>query len=128
MRCRKCGHELSPAATVCPNCKQPVRGAALAPVNPQDESEFGGWRGLLADMVPGGVAPLAVAAFYLGLLSFLCFPAPFALALGILALRDLKKQPERGGKARAIFGIVMGVIGSAFLLLGLAGIVLGPAH
>ena len=52
----------------------------------------------------------AIAAGYVGLISVLCFPAPFALLLGILALRQLKKKPKLHGKGRAIFAIVMGVL------------------
>lgn len=128
MQCRKCGRELPAGVSTCPDCNQRVRGAALAPSDPNNQPDFGGWRGLLADVVPGGLSPLAVAAGYLGLFSILCFPAPFALALGILAIRELKRNPEGRGRGRAIFGIVMGVIGSAFLILGLIGIVFGPNH
>jgi hypothetical protein len=52
----------------------------------------------------------AIAAGYLGLLTLLpCF-APFAIITGILAIRDIKKNPGSHGMGRAIFGIVMGVL------------------
>ncbi|MBN9521139.1 DUF4190 domain-containing protein [bacterium] len=37
-------------------------------------------------------------------------PRPFALVVGILALRQLKKNQEQHGKGRAVFGIVMGAL------------------
>ena len=46
--------------------------------------------------------------------------APFALATGILAVVDIKKNPRKHGMGRAIFGIVMGALGSivlAFILV-----------
>lgn len=75
-------------------------------------------------VVPVNTNLLAILAGYAGLVSVLCFPAPFALVLGVLALRDLKKNPGQHGHGRAIFGIVMGVICSIGLLLGLIGLVL----
>lgn len=45
--------------------------------------------------------------------------APFALDTGILALRDIKSHPEKAGRGRAIFGIVMGA-GTIILLLVLS--------
>lgn len=68
-------------------------------------------------LLPVGRSGWAIAAGYLGLLSVLLVPAPFALLLGILAIRDIKKNPQRHGMGRAIFGIVMGVIFSIALLL-----------
>ena len=62
---------------------------------------------------------VAIAAGYAGLLAVLCFPAPLALLLGIWAVRDLRKHPEKHGMGRAIFGIAMGVLGT----VGLVGIV-----
>ncbi|MFO0799174.1 MAG: DUF4190 domain-containing protein [Gemmataceae bacterium] len=71
-------------------------------------------------VVPVNTNVLAILAGYAGLVSILCFPAPFALLLGVLALRQLNRNPGQHGKGRAIFGIVMGVL---FTLLGLAAIV-----
>jgi hypothetical protein len=71
-------------------------------------------------VVPIGRSGWAIAAGYLGLFSVIAIGAPFAILTGILALNDIKKHPERGGKGRAIFGIAMGVIFTAlygFLIL-----------
>lgn len=70
-------------------------------------------------VVPLNTSPLAILAGYLGLVSVLCIPAPFALLLGIVALQQLKKNPKRDGKGRAIFAIVMGSIFSVPLVIGL---------
>jgi hypothetical protein len=75
-------------------------------------------------VAPVNTSGLAIAAGYLGLISVLCVPAPFALLLGILALRYLKKHPKLDGKARAIFAIVMGTIFSGVMLVvGVAALV-----
>ena len=74
-----------------------------------EEDEDAGDHGLQY-VIPINTSVLAIAAGYVGLISVLCFPAPFALLLGILALRQLKKKPKLHGKGRAIFAIVMGVL------------------
>ena len=71
------------------------------------EEEDSGDEGLQY-IIPINTSGLALAAGYVGLISVLCLPAPFALLLGILALRHLKKNPKLHGKGRAIFAIVMG--------------------
>ena len=53
----------------------------------------------------------------------LCFPAPFALLLGILALQHLKKNPKLDGKGRAIFAIVMGALFTIPFVIGLVAFV-----
>jgi uncharacterized RDD family membrane protein YckC len=74
------------------------------------------------EVLPSALAPRsrskwAVAAGYLGLCSVILFPAPFALVAGILGVRDLKQHPDRSGMAGAIFGIVMGALGTAVIVL-----------
>ncbi len=69
-------------------------------------------------VAPLNTSGLAIAAGYVGLISVLCVPAPFALLLGILALQHLKKHPRLDGKSRAIFAIVMGVIFTGLLVVG----------
>lgn len=61
-------------------------------------------------ILPVGQSLYAIAAGYLGLCSVIFLPAPFAIIFGWLALRDIKKNPKLGGKGRAIFGLVMGII------------------
>jgi hypothetical protein len=71
----------------------------------EDEGDQG-----LQYVVPVNTSALAIIAGYVGLISVLCIPAPFALILGIVALVQLKKKPKLHGKGRAIFAIVMGTI------------------
>jgi hypothetical protein len=68
-------------------------------------------------LLPVGRSGWAIAAGYLGLISVLCVPAPFALLAGILAIREMRRNPKKHGMGRAIFGIVMGVIGTVLLLI-----------
>jgi hypothetical protein len=59
-------------------------------------------------VLPVGQSGWAIASGYLGLVSVLVLPAPFAVLTGILALREIRRNPKKHGKGRAIFGIVMG--------------------
>jgi hypothetical protein len=71
-------------------------------------------------ILPVGRSGWAIAAGYLALFSVLLVPAPFALGTGIAALYDIKKNPVKLGKGRAIFGIAMGGIFTALFLWVLA--------
>jgi hypothetical protein len=82
----------------------------------QDPATNAGMRMLM----PIGRSGWAIAAGYLGLCSVLCLPAPFALVTGVIAVRDIRKHPQRHGMGRAVFGIVMGALGTAGLLFFLA--------
>ncbi len=68
-------------------------------------------------LLPIGRSGWAIAAGYLGLVSVLLIFAPFALATGLLALRDIRRKPALLGAGRAWFGIVMGAIFSVGLIL-----------
>lgn len=57
-----------------------------------------------------------VVAGYLGLFSVLAFPAPFALLFGFLGLKDVREKGKKG-KGRAIFGIILGSLGTVVLIL-----------
>ena len=74
-------------------------------------------------LLPVGRSGWAIVAGYLALVSVLCLPAPFALIAGILAIREIRLDSTKHGMGRAIFGIVMGTIGTAMLLLMLIAIV-----
>jgi hypothetical protein len=75
-------------------------------------------------LLPVGLTGWAIASGYLGLVSVLLLPAPFALLTGILAIRTIRRNPKKHGMGRAIFGIVMGTIFTAVLL---AAVVAGLA-
>jgi predicted acyltransferase len=66
-------------------------------------------------LLPVGRSGLAIAAGYAGLFALLIVPAPLALLLGVLAVRDIRKNPKKHGMGRAIFGIVVGAFGTALL-------------
>jgi hypothetical protein len=67
-------------------------------------------------LLPVGRSLWAIAAGYFGLFSFVIFPAPIALVLGIVAILDIKRHPDRHGMGRAIFGLVMGILGTGVLV------------
>lgn len=59
-------------------------------------------------LIPVGRTGWSIAAGYLGLLSFIPFVGVVALVFGIVAVRDLKKHPDKHGAGRAWFGIIAG--------------------
>jgi hypothetical protein len=91
------------------------------PRTPEDLGEDAGMRMLL----PVGRSGWAIAAGYLGLISVLCLPSPLALIAGILAIREMRRNPKKHGMGRAIFGIVMGGIGTICLFFVLITAVAG---
>jgi hypothetical protein len=74
----------------------------------QPLSENAGMRAIL----PIGRSGYAIAAGYLGILSVIPFVGPFAILFGAIAIQHIKKNPQRHGMGRAIFGIVMGALGT----------------
>ena len=85
-----------------------IRTMTSAPARMGDDA-------LLRAILPVGRSGWAIASGYLGLLSVLLIPAPFALATGIAAIVSIKRNPAKHGMGRAIFGIVMGALGTAAL-------------
>jgi hypothetical protein len=73
-------------------------------------------------LLPVGRSIWAIIAGYLGLFAVLCFPAPLALLAGVVAVWDIHRNPHKHGMGRAIFGIVMGSIGTVGLLLVLVSL------
>jgi hypothetical protein len=71
-------------------------------------------------LLPVGRSGWAIAAGYLGLFSLLVAPAPLAIAAGLLALADMRRHPEKIGMGRAVFGLVMGALGTVTLVVLLA--------
>ncbi len=92
--------------------------AVTRPIAPDQSRE------VMAVFLPVDVAPLALVAGYLGLFSLILAPAPISVLVSWLALRDLERNPGRSGKARAYFGLGMGLFFSAILV---AAIVAGAS-
>lgn len=88
----------------------PMRPAYSGPARPSAGDDP-----MMRMLLPVGRSGWAIAAGYLGLLSFLGIFAPVALVVGIVAVRDIKQHPEKHGLGRAWFGIVMGILGSIAL-------------
>ncbi len=118
MFCPKCGTENDANNYRCTACNEIIQFVPSAPVAPDYADDAA-----LRLVLPVGQSGLAIAAGYVGLFSVLLVPAPFALWLGIAALNDIKKNPKKHGKGRAIFAIVTGTIFSALAPFVIAGIV-----
>jgi Domain of unknown function (DUF4190) len=113
--CPHCGRQTNVAEEYigqsgpCGGCGQTV--TILAPgMAPKPASGRLGDDPLLRMVLPVGRSVWAIAAGYAGLFSVLFFCAPISLILGIVAIYDLRKHPEKHGWGRAIFGLVMGLI------------------
>lgn len=104
MFCWKCGKENEEIALHCVHCGVQIKPAATGGIEDIPGMHL---------VLPVGCSGWAVAAGYLGLFAVTGVLAPFAIVAGILALRDLKRNPKKRGKGRAIFGIVMGILGTA---------------
>jgi len=72
-------------------------------------------------LIPVGRSPWAIVAGYLGLFSILGCVGPIAIIVSIIAIRDIKAHPDKHGMGRAIFGLVMGIIGTIVLVGMIAG-------
>jgi hypothetical protein len=68
-------------------------------------------------LLPVGRSGWAIAAGYAGLFAVICFPAPLALLLGVMAIVDLSRHREKHGWGRAIFGTVIGAIGTLLMII-----------
>lgn len=67
-------------------------------------------------LLPVGRSGWAIAAGYLGLLSVLLLPAPVALIISLLAIRDIRRDSTKHGMGRAVFGLIMGIIFTGLLI------------
>lgn len=87
--------------------------------NPTDEAS----KSTITPIEKSGIAitteysGLSIAACLVGLSSIELITAPIAVLLGILAIKDIKKNPEKKGKGMAIFAIIAGSVGSFILLI-----------
>jgi hypothetical protein len=109
--------EWKPIGVLFPGATPPAMPGATPPVLPPGVSQAAQFvppaqapHPLLAMVIPIGRSGWAIAAGYFGLFSLIFFMAPFAILFGILAIRDIKKNPEKLGLGRAWFGIIAGTI------------------
>jgi Domain of unknown function (DUF4190)/zinc-ribbon domain len=114
MLCTKCGTQIPDRAVVCVNCGATTESGVARTVSAKSS-------GALRMVIPIGRSGYAIAAGYIGLFSVLVIPAPFAIIFGFLALKDIKRHPEKTGKGRAWFAIVMGIL--VVLLVAVAAII-----
>ena len=119
--CPECAEDVSAQAAVCPWCKCDLARARRPRQPKQDLGDDPAVRMLL----PVGRSIWAIAAGYLGLISVCGLPAPLALICGIVAIRDIKTHPDRHGMGRAIFGIVMGALGTLGMAIGILAAIMG---
>ncbi|MHC4591722.1 MAG: zinc ribbon domain-containing protein [Planctomycetota bacterium] len=113
MYCWNCGAENDDNNFRCVKCGEVIQQLAGRPAPAQRIGDDAGMRLIL----PVGRSGFAIAAGYAGLFSLLLLPAPLALLLGILAIVDIRRHPDKHGMGRAVFGILMGVLGMAALAL-----------
>jgi predicted acyltransferase len=110
MFCPHCGTLNDDKTVRCTKCAKAIH--AVPPAIPTNNL---GDSAAMRMLLPVGRSGLAIAAGYAGLFAFLVIPAPIALLLGILAVRDLRKHPHKHGMGRAVFGIIAGALGTALL-------------
>lgn len=89
-------------AVACPRCGNPVARKVVVTTT--------GDEALVGMLVPIGRSGLAIVAGYIGIFAVIPFVGIIALIFGILALKDLSEHPEKRGRGRAWFAIIMGVI------------------
>jgi hypothetical protein len=110
MYCPRCGGANDDRANRCANCGREMRAVVPPGADLGDDP-------VLRMVIPAGRSGYAIAAGYAGLFSPFCLlPAPFAVVLGVLAIRDIRRHPERHGMGRAVFGIAVGCAGLLALI------------
>jgi len=119
MFCPRCGASNDDNNFRCVQCQSVLQSERKVTVI--DGGNSAGMRMLL----PVGRSGLAIAAGYAGLFALLVLPAPIALVLGVLAVRDIKQNPHKHGMGRAIFGIVAGTVGTLLLIFAVGATLLG---
>jgi len=73
--------------------------------------------GAMRWLLPVGRSGFAIAAGYLALCAFIPFAGALALVFAALAIRDLRRHPEKSGWGRVIFALVVGSVSTFFYAL-----------
>ncbi len=110
MFCPKCGAPNDNKNVRCVKCGNALQAVRIVTRDRDDHSA--GMRMLM----PVGRSGWAIAAGYAGLFGLTIILAPIALVLGIVAMVDLKKNPKQHGWGRAVFGTLIGVLGTGLLI------------
>ena len=110
MFCPKCGAPNGNTNVRCVKCGNALQAVRIVTRDRDDHSA--GMRMLM----PVGRSGWAIAAGYAGLFGLTIILAPIALVLGIVAMFDLKKNPKKHGWGRAIFGTLIGLLGTGLLI------------
>ena len=116
MKCLSCRQTFDDSLSICPHCQHPVTQnpfaapvAEAAPVVTTDENQGDATGGIIPYK-----NPKALMAYYFGIVGGLPLVGfPFAVAafiLGILGLRDRRRNPIIKGSAHAGIGIGCGLI------------------
>ena len=105
------GAQYPPGATTYGQFGTPLAYAGPLPVEPGTGPDAG-----MRWLLPVGRSGWAIAAGYLGLLSVTGCVGPVALVVSLVAVRDLRRHPHLHGMGRAIFGLVMGGLGTLALV------------
>ena len=61
-------------------------------------------------LIPVNRTGWSIASGYLGLFSVLPFIGIVAIIISCIAFYDFKRRPNRHGRGRAVFGLVMGIL------------------
>ncbi|MFA7232358.1 MAG: hypothetical protein WC071_13885 [Victivallaceae bacterium] len=119
----KCGVPTSSHATTVIIHDATIR--ALLPVGRSANAIAAGYLGLISALL----IPICGIALFFGhpgwnlllhnlwMLSLLMLPAPLAFLFGILAIFDMRVNPEKHGMGRAVFAIICGAL---FTVVGVA--------
>lgn len=107
MFCPNCGNQIPDNTVVCLKCGVPVTNVNVVAGNGGISK---GDDLLLRLAIPVGRSGIAILAGYLGIFSVVPFVGILSLIVGILALRDIRNHPEKHGRGRAYFAIIMGVV------------------
>ena len=81
------------------------------PVQTHQSSDAG-----LELLIPINRTGWSIAAGYLGLFSLIPFIGILAIFISGIAMYDFSRRPDRHGRGRAIFGLVMGILTTIFWL------------